>query len=86
MSAADCFIVLTESLTKKAVVPSNRQKSSDSTAPIRWNAILPNSGSDKKNKPLEVTNSEMENIVWDHLEELIHLMQKLLAVSFFFGF
>ncbi|KAF3442571.1 hypothetical protein FNV43_RR16487 [Rhamnella rubrinervis] len=81
VSAADCFIVLTESLTKKAVAPSNRQKSSDSTASIQRTAVLPNIGSDKKNKPLEVTNSEMENVVWDHLEELIHLMQKLLAWS-----
>lgn len=71
VSAADCFIVLTESLSKKAV-PSNRQ-----------NKSLPSIGCDKNNKS-EVTSAEMENLVWDHLEELIHLMQKLLAVSFVF--
>ncbi|XP_015899000.3 uncharacterized protein LOC107432388 [Ziziphus jujuba] len=85
VSAADCFIVLTESLTKKSVVPSNRQKLLGSSASNQRNTAPAIIGSDKKanaiHKPSEVTNAEMENLIWDHLEELILLMQKLLAWS-----
>ncbi|GMN54778.1 hypothetical protein TIFTF001_023899 [Ficus carica] len=76
VSAADCFLVLTESLTKIPAVPSSRQKSSDLSAPNQRVAVLAASG-DKKSS--EVSNGGIENLLWDQLEEVIHLVQKLLA-------
>ena len=40
VSTADCLLVITEYLTKVIVVPKNRQKSSDSSAPNQRFAIL----------------------------------------------
>lgn len=81
MSAADCVLVLTESLTKVPTVPSNREKSSDLNAPNRWVAALASSGDERENKLSDVSNKGIENLLWDRLEEVIHLVQKLLAVS-----
>lgn len=79
VSAADCFLALTEALTKKVL--SNRP-TSNSSALNRAITLVP--ASDKKAKPvsksLEVSNMEMEYLFWDHLEELINLVQRLLAV------
>ena len=85
MSAADCFLDLTECITKVITVPSNRQKSSDASTPSQRVEILA-TGGDKKaihtHKSSETSNKEMEHLLWDHLEELLCLVQKLLAVSF----
>lgn len=78
VSAADCVLVLTESLTKIPAVPSSRQKSSDLSAPNQRVAVVAASG-DKKSS--EVSNGGTENLLWDQLEEVIHLVHKLLAVS-----
>lgn len=78
VSAADCVLVLTESLTKIPAVPSSRQKSSDLSAPNQRVAVVAASG-DKKSS--EVSNGGIENLLWDQLEEVIHLVHKLLAVS-----
>ncbi|KAL5540486.1 hypothetical protein UlMin_043080 [Ulmus minor] len=81
-SAADCFLVLTESLTKGPAVPSNRQKSSDSNAPNRRVALLASDNNKAVNtaqKLSDVSNVEKGNLLWDHLEEIILLVQKLLA-------
>lgn len=79
VSAADCVLVLTESLTKVPTVPSNREKSSDLNAPNRWVAALASSGDERENKLSDVSNKGIENLLWDRLEEVIHLVQKLLA-------
>ncbi|XP_021814522.1 uncharacterized protein LOC110757258 [Prunus avium] len=85
VSAADCFLALTEALTKKAKVASNKPKLSDSNAPKRQLTLVAIDSGDKKAKPasesLVTSNMEMEFILWDHLEELICLVQKLLAWS-----
>ncbi|KAB2636135.1 hypothetical protein D8674_026669 [Pyrus ussuriensis x Pyrus communis] len=85
VSAADCFLALTEALTKKAQIPSNRPKLSDSNAPKRPVTLVSSDSGKKKSKPasesIVASNMEMENILWDHLEELIRLVQKLLAWS-----
>lgn len=85
VSAADCFLALTEALTKKAQIPSNRPKLLDSNAPKRPVTLVSSDSGKKKSKPasesIVASNMEMENILWDHLEELIRLVQKLLAVS-----
>lgn len=79
VSAADCFLALTEALTKKVL---SNKPTSNSSALKRVITLVP--ASDKKAKPasksLEVSNMEMEYLFWDHLEELINLVQRLLAV------
>ncbi|PON91698.1 Coatomer beta subunit [Trema orientale] len=85
VSAADCFLVLSEYLTKVVRVPRNRQKTSEvSTSRNRLVAQLA-TGSEKNasvaNKSSEVSNKEMENLLWDHLEEILCLVDKLLAWS-----
>ncbi|KAM1482947.1 hypothetical protein TB2_034461 [Malus domestica] len=85
VSAADCFLALSEALTKKAKIPSNRPKLSDSNATKRPVTLVSSDSGKKKSKPasesLVASNMEMENVLWDHLEELIRLLQKLLAWS-----
>ncbi|BBH09755.1 hypothetical protein Prudu_022345 [Prunus dulcis] len=85
ISAADCFLALTEALTKNAKVASNKPKLSDSNAPKRQLTLVAIDSGDKKAKPvsesLVTSHMEMEYILWDHLEELICLVQKLLAWS-----
>ncbi|KAH0977014.1 hypothetical protein GBA52_026733 [Prunus armeniaca] len=85
VSAADCFLALTEALTKKAKVASSKPKLSDSNAPKRQLTLVAIDSGEKKAKPasesLVTSNMEMEYILWDHLEELICLVQKLLAWS-----
>ncbi|KAM6568437.1 hypothetical protein CsatB_016422 [Cannabis sativa] len=84
VAAADCLLVLTEYMTKVVTVPSNRQKSSDASAPSQRVELLA-TGGDKKaihsHKSLETSNKEVEHLLWDHLEEVLHLVQKLLAWS-----
>ncbi|XP_059462765.1 uncharacterized protein LOC132191689 isoform X2 [Corylus avellana] len=80
VSAADCFLALTEALTKKVL---SNKPTLNSSALNRVITLVP--ASDKKAKPasksLEVSNMEMEYLFWDHLEELINLVQRLLAWS-----
>lgn len=80
VSAADCLLALTEALTKK--VPSNRM-TSNSSALNRPISLVPSSTHKKAqavSKSSEVSNMDMEYLFWDHLEELINLTQRLLAV------
>ncbi|KAH0976946.1 hypothetical protein GBA52_026665 [Prunus armeniaca] len=85
ISAADCFLALTEALTKEAKIPSNRPKLSASNAPKRQLTSVAIDSGDKKAKPtsesLVTSNMELEYILWDHLEELNCLGQKLLALQ-----
>ncbi|CAL2277688.1 unnamed protein product [Prunus armeniaca] len=75
VSAADCFLALTEALTKEAKIPSNRPKLSDSNAPKQQLTSVAIDSGDKKAKPtsesLVTSNMELEYILWDHLEELL---------------
>lgn len=81
VSAADCILALTEALTKK--VPSNSQ-TSNSSALNRPITLMPASSGVNKTKPVlkssEVPNLEMDSLLWDHLEQLVNLLQRLLAV------
>lgn len=90
VSAADCLLALTVSLVRKDAVTSNGHKSSASSASKQRVALVTTASADKKatsaHKPVELSNSETETLLWSHLEALIHLVQKLLAVSFFCWF
>ncbi|KAM5549867.1 hypothetical protein ABKV19_001009 [Rosa sericea] len=83
--AADCFLALSEALIRKAKVPSNKAKLSDSKAQKRPVTLVALDGGDKKAKPapesLDASNMELDYILWDHLEEVLGLVQKLLAWS-----
>lgn len=85
MSAADCFLALSEALIRKAKVSSNKPKLSDTKAQKRQVTLVALDSGDKKEKPasesLDASNLEMEYILWNHLEEILGLVQKLLAVS-----
>lgn len=78
LSAADCFLTLTESLAKRPRVSSDRQKSSNFKASV---TSAPCENKEKlAHKTSELSNMEMEFLLWDHLQELISLVQRLLAV------
>lgn len=84
VAAADCLLALTEGLTKKPDILSNRPKSlssSESNCPVTLTA----SGIDERkvkatHKSSEVLTRGVEFLLWDHLEDLTYLVQRLLAV------
>ncbi|XVE61173.1 hypothetical protein DITRI_Ditri06bG0018400 [Diplodiscus trichospermus] len=85
VAAADCLLVLTEGLTKKPDMLSNKPKSLNShetSAPV---CLLASSIDKKKmkaaQKSSEVLNTGMEHLLWDYLQDLIYLVQSLLAWS-----
>ncbi|KAJ4706438.1 putative ARM repeat superfamily protein [Melia azedarach] len=85
VSAADCLLSLTEALTKTPRVSTERQKSSNFKASDQHTTLISSATREKKGKPvhksLELTNMEMEFLLWGHLQELISLVQRLLAWS-----
>lgn len=86
VSAADCLLSLTEALTKTPRVSTERQKSSNFKASDQHTTLISSATREKKGKPvhksLELTNMEMEFLLWGHLQELISLVQRLLAVCY----
>ncbi|XP_044468283.1 uncharacterized protein LOC123197869 isoform X1 [Mangifera indica] len=83
VSAADCFISLTEALTKKPKVSSDSQKSSNSKASDRPVIFMPSASEEKKVEPTnefsELSNVDKGFLLWDYLEDLAVLVQRLLA-------
>ena len=88
VSAADCFLALSEALIRKAKVLSNKPKLSNTKAQKRQVTLVALDSDDKKEKAasesLDATNLEMEYILWNYLEEILGLVRKLLAVSSIF--
>ncbi|XP_021893322.1 uncharacterized protein LOC110811211 isoform X2 [Carica papaya] len=84
VSAADCFLAITGALTRKAEIPVNRSKSINSSRSDPAVALVPTNISKKKvsqaHEP-SCINGKMELLLWNHLEELIVLVQSLLAWS-----
>lgn len=82
VSAADCMLALTEALAKK--VSSDKLKSTSNALSRPITLVLESSTGDKKvksaSKSSEVSNLEMGLLFWDHLEELLNLVQRLVAV------
>lgn len=87
VSAADCFLAITGALTRKAEIPVNRSKSINSSRSDPAVALVPTNISKKKvsqaHEP-SCINGKMELLLWNHLEELIVLVQSLLAVCYGF--
>ncbi|XP_054775738.1 uncharacterized protein LOC129284315 isoform X2 [Prosopis cineraria] len=81
VSAADCFLTLTETLTKMAESQSNKLKS-DARATSQLITLVP-SASDKEgklaSKSLTMPNTGGDYILWHHLDGMICLVQRLLA-------
>ncbi|XP_057982158.1 uncharacterized protein LOC131167378 isoform X2 [Malania oleifera] len=80
VAAADCILALTESLVKERLssdLVKDRIKSSNQSV----NLVSADIGQ-KKVKSAEISkNVVMESLLWNHLNELIILLQKLLAWS-----
>lgn len=88
VAAADCILDLTKALTRKTSitdVSSRRSKSSNSDVSNLPTTLVPAAVGEKKVKPTsksaEFSNKlEMELLLWDHIDKLIILVQRLLAV------
>ncbi|TYH32119.1 hypothetical protein ES288_A01G226100v1 [Gossypium darwinii] len=84
VAAADCLLTLTEGLTKKPMLSSRTKslKSSESNPPV---SLLASSIDERKisavHKSSEVLNMGMEDLFWDYLQDLIYLVERLLAWS-----
>ncbi|KAF8102152.1 hypothetical protein N665_0201s0435 [Sinapis alba] len=82
VSAADCLLSITGALAKSNDAPANRPKPSTTiTGPHQPVALIPNI-SEKKIKQTsrpEDATSETNFILWNHLEELMRLVQGLFA-------
>lgn len=89
VAAADCILDLTKALTRKTSitdVSSRRSKSSNSDVSNLPTTLVPAAVGEKKVKPTsksaEFSNKlEMELLLWDHIDKLIILVQRLLAWS-----
>ena len=90
VAAADCILDLTKALTRKLPVSdasSRRQKSFNSDASNLPTTMAHAATSGKKvkssSKSAEFSNKlEMELLLWDHIDKLIILVQRLLAVCY----
>lgn len=85
LSAADCTVAFTEALTRKASVSNvsnGRKKSSDLSTTNQLITIVPTESKENASRSSKVSEDmEMEWLLWDHLAELIILVQKLQAWS-----
>ncbi|CAK7342514.1 unnamed protein product [Dovyalis caffra] len=83
VSAADCILSITEALTKKTKVASNKPKLLNSNA-SHTISLAPAASKEKKVKPSEsseVFNIEMAYLLWKQMEGIITLLQRLFAWS-----
>ncbi|XP_027348855.1 uncharacterized protein LOC113860619 isoform X2 [Abrus precatorius] len=84
VSAADCFLSLSGALTKVAEHPSKKSKL-NATAKDQEITSVQSSAIDKKvkldSKSLLVSKIERNCTLWDHLDDLICLVQRLLSWS-----
>ncbi|KAL4272418.1 hypothetical protein GQ457_13G011310 [Hibiscus cannabinus] len=85
VAAADCLLALTEGLMKKPDMLSNRTKSlksSESNPPVSLLASrIDESKINTAQKSSEVLNMDVADLLWDYLQDLIYLVDKLLAWS-----
>lgn len=73
ISAADCFLALTEALTRKDEIVSNQKTYVDSAAAV----------ADQGTVRIPKMELDSKNLLSHHLEELVNLVQLLLAVCLF---
>ncbi|CAH8362130.1 unnamed protein product [Eruca vesicaria subsp. sativa] len=82
VSAADCLLSVTGALAKSNDAPANRPKPSTTITGSHQPVALVSSISEKKIKKTsrpEDATSEKSCILWNHLEELMRLVQSLFA-------
>lgn len=86
VAAADFVIALSVALTRKDMVsniPDNKMKTSNINVPSLRNISVATAVNEKKVKPTNselASDLEMKMLLWCLLDELIILMQRLLAV------
>ncbi|GAB4851595.1 hypothetical protein Ancab_030997 [Ancistrocladus abbreviatus] len=81
VAAADCILVVTGALTQKPLgseIPSERSRASKSNASNKPVSILGEGQMEPKNVSSDASNhTEMGLLLWEHLDELVILVQKL---------
>ena len=85
VSAADCLLALSGALTKLAEVQGKKLKL-NARAQDRAITFAQSPSVDKEvkmdSKSLSMAKTEGDYALWHHLDELIHLVQRLHAVSY----
>lgn len=79
ISAADCFLALTEALTRKDEIVSNQKSYVDSDISVNTSTGLP--AADEGTVGIPKMELEPKNLLSNHLEELVNLVQLLFAWS-----
>lgn len=83
ISAADCFLALTEALTRKDEIVSNHESYVDSDASINTSRFLLAAAADEGTVGIPKMKLEPKNLLSNHLDELVNLVQLLFAVCLF---
>lgn len=81
VAAADCILAISEALTKKNKDLGDTPKATVSGGSGRPIASIQEKRVKQAPKSSEVPNIEMAFLLWDQLDELKNLLQRLLAVS-----
>ncbi|KAK4755413.1 hypothetical protein SAY87_009170 [Trapa incisa] len=81
IAAADCFLAITDALTRKDVILKDKIKLSDSNTSKESVTSLPGIGQKKVKDIQMISNTGKETFLWNRLEELICLVERLLAWS-----
>ncbi|KAI6696746.1 hypothetical protein NL676_016865 [Syzygium grande] len=81
ISAADCFLALTEALTRKDEIVSNHESYVDSDASINTSRFLLAAAADEGTVGIPKMELEPKNLLSNHLDELVNLVQLLFAWS-----
>lgn len=80
MAAADCFLALTEALTRKTLLSKVPSRNNASNSAVALSRIGEKKVGPVSTSSVSSNNMELDWLLWDHLDELIVLVQKLVAV------
>lgn len=80
VAAADCFLALTEALTRKTLLSKVPSRNNASNSVVALSRIAENKVEPVTTSSESSNNVELDWLLWDHLDELIVLVQKLVAV------
>lgn len=83
VSAADCILSITEALLKKPKVSSQMKQTSNLKAVDQSIASIAFPKDKKVKQSPQPSSLEGESLLWNHLQDLITLVQSLLAVCTF---
>lgn len=79
VAAADCFLALTEALTRKTLLSKVPSRNNASNSVVALSRIAENKVEPVTTSSEASNNVELDWLLWDHLDELIVLVQKLVA-------